>query len=319
MLVKQCLVTGGNGFLGRHLLQLLLLQKVAVRALLRKPQLMMSPIETLIGDLLENHMPYEAALMDVDTVFHLANIAHARKTYAQYQDDCNATIKLALEAQKAGVTRFVYVSSTKAMAPPGVIKRDETWSQWPDDAYGYWKRMTEQRLLEEVSIPHIAILRPCLVYGCGVKGNLQRMIQQINRGFFPPLPETGAERSMVAAIDVASALLLAAIHPDANRSPLIVSDGERYTANAIYKAILQSLGKAAPGYTVPVDMLKFFGRTGDVLSRLWAGCPVTSQAMEALTGAAAYSSSKLCRLGWEPSTTFYAEVDAVVATCLETA
>ncbi|MFL2818435.1 MAG: SDR family oxidoreductase [Candidatus Puniceispirillales bacterium] len=58
--------------------------------------------------------------------------------------------------------------------------------------YGKTKREAELQLLKvsEESGMHVSIIRPSLVYGPFVKGNLKSMMLGIKKGWFPPLPKT---------------------------------------------------------------------------------------------------------------------------------
>jgi UDP-glucose 4-epimerase len=314
---QSCLVTGAAGFIGANLLSELQINHIPVRVLLRKLAADQLCSDAVIGELGSPDISYESLLQGIDTVFHLANTAHVLSSPDRYQADCEATVTLARHAQDAGVQRFIFISSTKAAAEPGQLKRDENWDEWPSDAYGYWKRMTEKRLLEEIAIPQLVIIRPCLVYGAGVKGNLDKLIHAIHRGYFPPIPDISAERSMVSVSDVVSAILLAAVHPHANRQILIVADDEAYTAHSIYIAIRRALGKGSPQWILPASLLKCMGALGDFLQYFWSGCPLSSEAISRLTEPSAYSASKLKQLGWRPTTNFYKELPVIVSVCLE--
>ncbi len=304
-MIGRCLVTGAAGFIGTQLLYTLQKNDIPVRVLLRKSVSPTLSPDAVIGELGAENISYVALLNGIDTVFHLANTAHLQAIPDQYQSDCEATIALARHAQQAGVQRFIFISSSKAD------------NASPKDPYGYWKKIAEQRLLDEIDIPHIVIIRPCLVYGAGVKGNLDKMIHAIHRGFFPALPNISAERSMVFVNDLVNAMLLAATHPDANRQQLIVADGEAYTAYSIYIAIRMGLGKGEPLWTMPRALLKIMGIIGDVLQYFWAGCPLSSDVIARLTESSAYSAEAIRQLGWQPTTTFYKELPDIISGCLE--
>lgn len=304
-ITSKCLVTGAAGFIGTQLLCTLQKSDISVRTLLRKPAATGLITDVVFGELGTENISYPALLDGIDTVFHLANTAHMQATYADYQSDCEATIALARHAQQAGVQRFIFVSSAKAADAS------------PNDSYSYWKKIAEQRLLNEINISHLVIIRPCLVYGVGVKGNLDKMIRVIHRGIFPPLPDIDAERSMVSVSDLVGAMLLAATHPDANRQQLIVADGEAYTAYSIYIAIRMGLGKGEPLWTMPRALLKIMGIIGDVLQYFWAGCPLSSDVIARLTESSAYSAETIRQLGWQPTTTFYKELPDIISGCLE--
>lgn len=193
-----CLVTGAGGFVGKTLVAELLEQGYQVRILSSRTQAPIEGCEYVRSEWIADPAAYDNALKGVGTVFHLAGIAHAKASVEDYEYNAEVSLALAKQAGICGVKRFIYVSSTKAMGDPGSSVGTEDNAAWPEEPYGQWKRITEQRLMEEERIQHVAILRPCLIYGVGVKGNLYSMMKAIDRGFFPPLPETGSVRSMVA-------------------------------------------------------------------------------------------------------------------------
>lgn len=309
-----CLVTGATGFVGRALIKALLAKGLRVRAMTRQYGDAVPGCETVFAELAIEPEAYVSILQGVETVFHVAGLAHARCAAAVYEHHSNATLALANCASSLGVNNFIYVSSTKAVADPGNKVSDENDQAWPLDAYGYWKRVTEQRLLKEIQIPHLSILRPCLIYGAGVKGNLQSMLKAIDRHYFPRLPEMGAERSMVSVTDVASALVLLAEHPEANRRVFIASDGQPYTAHRIYTAMRKALGYSRVTLSVPGVFLKAAGIIGDMVTLVWKTFPVNSAVISRLTGPAVFSAARLMALGWYPERTFEQELPLMVDT-----
>lgn len=303
--IHRCLVTGANGFLGGYLLEHLQQKHIFTRAVVRgtvrgtvrNHQNNIVQCDQVVTAELLPETCCETWLDGIDTVFYLAGTAHLSADAKQYETDCLAAVNVARCAAKLGVQRFVFVSTAKA----------EDSSVKPTEPYGYWKRKTEEKL-SEMDIPHLAIVRPCLVYGAGVKGNVLKMISAIEKGYFPPLPAMQAQRSMVFGGDVANALLLAAVHPDANRQALIVADGESYTSSDLYAAIRKGLGRAPATWHIPLPVLKAIGTVGDAIEKLGMASPVNSDAIARLTESAVYSSEKLKQLGWKPTTTFYREL-----------
>lgn len=309
---NHCLVTGASGFLGKYLLACLQQKKWGARALVRSAfNGALSCEQVVVGDLSASGAS-ETWFDGIDTVFYLAGTAHLSAEAKQYEEDHSAVLRLARLAAQQGVKRFVFVSTTKAAADPAANICNESWDAWPTEPYGYWKRKTEEQLVD-VAIPHIALVRPCLMYGAGVKGNLQKMINAIDRGYFPPLLNTSAQRSMVFAGDVAEALLLAATHSDANRRPLIVADKEPYTVSDLYAAIRNALGKAPAKWHIPLSWLQAVGAVGDSVKTLGVPFPVNRSVVARLTENVVYSSDKLQQLGWTPSTTFYRELPNMIS------
>lgn len=274
--LSHCLVTGASGFLGRPLCGELQRRHIKVRALLRQPQ--EGPWqETVIGDLSAVLDQSQKLFDGIDTVFHLAAIAHCDAPQQDYETiNHQQALRLAEAALSAGVRRFVYVSSVKAGEPDG-------------DPYALSKYHTEQDLLALSGWEHLAIVRPCLIYGVGVKGNLLSMLAGIDRGYFPPLPCNGAMRSLVFVGDVVSALILVANSARAHRKIYTLSDSTPYAVKDIELAMRQQLGKSIPGWHLPAWCFRLLGEQGNKLI------------------ASAIYSSALIRdeLGWQSADAFY--------------
>ncbi|MEZ5436659.1 MAG: hypothetical protein R3E67_09265 [Pseudomonadales bacterium] len=152
-----------------------------------------------------------------------------------------------------------------------------------------------------------------MIYGAGVKGNLRKMIQGVERGYFPPLRNVNAQRSMVFAGDVASAIWLVAIHNDANRQIFIVADDELYTASNLYAGIREALGKLPVKWGVPLFLLKAAGVFGDAVKTVGIELTINRGVVKRLTEPAIYSAGKLKLLGWTPTTTFFCELPKIIS------
>ena len=154
----------------------------------------------------------------IDTIFHCAGYAHAFSSLStddaamHWQGNFECTRNLVDAAGKAGVQRFVFLSSVKAMAELGNSLIDEGFLGEPETAYGQSKRSAELAVIEAGKRygMHVVNLRLAMVYGSGGRGNLERMGRLVRRGLFPPLPETGNHRSLVHVDDVVSAMRVVA-------------------------------------------------------------------------------------------------------------
>lgn len=316
------LVTGATGFIGQHLTNELIARGVAVRVLTRSagrvPAAWQATSVTLrVADLLDSQTLRDAC-DGVDAIFHLASHIECSNTdisEGHFRLSVQGTKALLNEAERSAVKRFVYASSVKAMGEVTQGCADEHTEARPISSYGKAKLLAEQLIASvDRSRMQTANLRLPMVYGVNRKVNLMRMIAAIDRGRFPPLPETGNKRSMVHVDDVVQAFMLAAEIPARNGQTYIVTDGQAYSTRQIYEAICRSLGRRVPRWICPVFALKLVGVSGDLVARVTGWNPqVTSEAVAKLVGSAWYSCAKIQReLGYRPLRDLYSAIPEMV-------
>ena len=280
------LITGANGFIGQRLLgpkDLGLTRSHSV-----KPQLVR-------GDLFD-FPSLVSACEGVDTVFHCAGYAHAFKssdTNLCWRVNYDGTCNLMTAAAEAGVRRFVFLSSVKAMAHPGDFCADEEFSGEPVTDYGKSKRAAENVVLEVGAKygMHVVNLRLAMVYGLGGRGNLERMARAIQSGWFPPLPETGNRRSLVHIQDVVEVVRMVAERPESDGRTYIIADKNAYSGRQIYEHIRAALGLSTKSsFEVPESLLRTAGRLNNRLGEV----------VDRLIGSECYSPARIeLELGWQ--------------------
>lgn len=301
---RTYLVTGASGFIGRAVCRDLH-GTGRVRALMRRAA--EGPWDECVTiDLAAAGGIPADALAGVDTVFHLAGRAHAvdegdGAEAAHRALSVDGTRRLLEACRRAGVTRFVFVSSVKAMGEGGGRLLDETAGGEPGTAYGRSRRDAEELVLRGGYVPHATAIRLPLVYGAGCRGNLARMIEAIDRGGFPPVPRVRNRRSMVHAEDAARAVVLAADCAAAAGEAFIVTDGRAYATREIYEWMCEALGVRVPRWTVPAGVLRALAIAGDAVTRVSGRrCAFDSAAYDKLLGSAEYDGSRARRvLGFE--------------------
>jgi nucleoside-diphosphate-sugar epimerase len=289
------LITGATGFIGRRLRQ------PGERILVRRP---VDDPDAVVGDL-DDPVSLARACEGVDTVFHCAGFADGSASSdpdAHWRINFEGTRHLLDAAGRAGVRRFVFLSSVKAMAEPGDECVDEDWPGPPATAYGQAKRAAEHAVLEAgVKYGmHVVNLRLAMVYGRGGRGNLERLARALRAGWFPVLPETGNRRSLVHVEDVVEALRLAARHPRANGRTYIVADPRAYSGREICETILAVPPAPRISWSLPAWALRAGGRLGDAAGALVRRpLPLNSEVVARLLDPACYSPARIEReLGW---------------------
>jgi nucleoside-diphosphate-sugar epimerase len=223
-------------------------------------------------------------------VIHLAARVHVMKDtstdpLAEFlKVNLHGTVNLAQQAARAGVRRFVYVSSVKVNGESTTGMQTFSESDQPDshDPYGISKWQAEQalqRIAQETGL-EIVIVRPPLVYGPGVKRNFISLMAAIDKGF--PLPLAGAHnaRSLVYVGNLVGALIACATHPAAAGQTYLVSDGEDVATAMLVGKIAQALGRSNRSFYFPPSLLRvaatLLGRTEQV-DRLFCSLRVSDQ------------------------------------------
>jgi len=305
---RSVLVTGGTGFIGRRLVTELLRQGARVRVLSRTAAKTDLPwaengVEWFQGDMQDPKSLYRAC-RGVHTVFHLAGCVHQVESFQadtirHHEITEKGTLHLLRAAEKANLSKFIFVSSVKAMGEESEECLDENTPARPKSPYGIAKLHAEQAV-HAASAIQTSILRLPLVYGPGNKGNLHRMMNAIRENRFPPLPKVHNRRSMVHVDDAVQAMILCASLPQANDRTYIVTDGKVYSTWDIYQAIATSLGHL-PRWTVPLGLMRLGARLGDLLLNLHLPVSLNSGTLRKLLGSAWYDDSRIRKeLGYLP-------------------
>ena len=284
-------LTGATGFIGRHLLRELPKRGYRIRVLLRRPTAL-PPEATgaVVGDL-ARPQNMAAALAGVDAVIHSAGIAHAMSGVPQ--DDyrvlnTEATIGLARAAEKARAKRFVFLSSIRAQSGPTAADvLTEARAPEPTDAYGQSKLDAELGLAG-LGIDWVA-LRPVLVYGPGVKGNMAALVRLARSPYPLPLAGLPAKRSLLGLDNLAAAIDTVLAAPEPLRRPLIVADPEPLTVADMIAAMREGLGRRPGVFPVPAALMEAAFRA---MGR--------SEAFARLAGSLVASPAALRQLGWVP-------------------
>jgi UDP-glucose 4-epimerase len=284
-------LTGATGFIGRHLLRELPKRGFRMRALLRRP--VETPLDcasAVIGDI-ARPQNMSAALADADAVVHSAGLAHAMSGIPE--DDyrvlnTEATIALARAAQRAGVKRFVFLSSIRAQTGPTADEiLTERSDARPTDPYGRSKLAAEQGLAG-LEIDWVA-LRPVLVYGPGVAGNFASLMRLARSRLPLPLGGLTARRSLLSVDNLAAAVATVLQAEGALRRPLIAADADALTVPEMIAAMRAGLNRRPGLIDVPPALLEFAARL--------AG---RAEGYRRLAGSLVADASELRRLGWSP-------------------
>lgn len=261
-----CVVTGGTGFVGRALIARLSAEGRPLRPIVRRPADAVHASSHVI-DAPWSQADWGTALRGASAVVHLAARVHVMNEHAADPlaafRDVNAagTFRLARQAAEAGVRRFVFVSSIKVNGEHTVAGSPFRASDAPrpEDPYGISKREAEDglRALAAASGMEVAIVRPPLVYGPGVKANFAALMRAVQRGLPLPFGAVTANRRSFVALDNLVDLLNTCIdHPAAANQTFLVSDGEDLSTADLLRRLGRAMNRPARLLPVPPALLR---------------------------------------------------------------
>lgn len=198
-------------------------------------------------------------LKGVDAIVHLAGKAHEMQPIPdQVYYDVNYTLtkELAEKAKEDGVPHFIFVSTTKIYGDQVKEIVDEKSPGSPDDAYGKSKYQAEELLrYMSTAVFKVAVVRPPLVYGPGVKGNMLKLLQLAAKNYPLPFGNSRNKRSMVFLDNLVE--LINTIISQQAMGTFIAGDREPVSTDRLLSLIRKSMGKKEDLVSIP-SVLRFF-------------------------------------------------------------
>jgi nucleoside-diphosphate-sugar epimerase len=183
-LKKNILITGTTGFVGINYLNSSCFRDNLLKSSVRKESI--------------SNLNFE----NIETVLHFAGKAHEMSKIDDeiyFIANRDLPYELALKAKQSGVKQFIFLSSIKVYGKDATNEiLDENSTCQPIDPYGQSKLEGEQRLLtlhDKTFI--ISIIRPPLIYGAYVKGNINKLLKLADSKKPLPFADIANKRSMV--------------------------------------------------------------------------------------------------------------------------
>ena len=237
-------LTGGTGFVGGATLDRLIAAGWKVRALARRAQAPKSGVEWIAGGL-DDAASLTRLCDGADAVLHIAGVVNAYEPAEFESGNVTGTANLIAAIKRAGISRFLHVSSLAAREP-GLSR------------YGASKARAEK--LVATSLLDWTIIRPPGVYGPGDRDVLE-MFKMAAKGFVL-LPPHG--RGSWIHVDDLARLLVATLppHEDATAQIFEADDGEPggWEHRRFARAIGWALGRRVTTLSAPRAILLLAGR-----------------------------------------------------------
>lgn len=286
----KVLVTGVSGFVGQSLVEILKQRNICVVGVGRKLSASSADTFFSVADF-TNQDAWQEPLAGCDTVIHLAARVHimsecsANPLIEFHKINVDGTKCLAETAARAGIKRFVYVSSVKVNGEQTTLPYTELDKPNPQDSYGISKWEAEQVLhkISEKTGLEVVIVRSPLVYGAGVKGNFAQLIKVLTKSIPLPLATVQNMRSLIYVENLVDALILSATHSSAAGKTYLVSDAEDVSTPELLRKLGEAMGRPARLFCCPSALLRFTGRLvgkSDQIDRLLSSLQVDSSKIQ---------------------------------------
>lgn len=257
----KTLLTGATGFVGSAILANI--KPTNMRVLGRsKP----SDVVDFVSVEIKPDTDYKEAFEGVSVIIHSAARAHIMDDQTENPLDAyrevNAlgTLNLARQAARAGVKRFIFISSIKVLGEETELDHpysyDDAYS--PQDFYAQSKVEAEGGLLElsRETDMEIVIIRPPLVYGPGVKANFASMMNLAKKNLPLPLGSIKNKRSLVALDNLVDLIITCIDHPKAVNQIFLVSDDHDISTTELLIELTRAAGKKPRLIPVPMKLIQ---------------------------------------------------------------
>lgn len=245
----KALVTGGTGFIGSHIADLLIERNIDVKCIVRKTSnlrwLENKNIE-LVEASLSNKHSLKNAMQDVDIVFHSAGLTSARN-YEQYlKANLGGTQNLFEAAYEVNpkLSRFVHVSSQTAVGPSPSLDKpiNENSEMNPITSYGRSKKEAELYLGTQKDVLPITIVRPPAVYGPRDEATLP-VFKNVKYGFGTLIGFDYKYVSLINVMDLSSGIVEAGLSENTVGETYFISSEDFYNWHDIMDKMGAAVGK----------------------------------------------------------------------------
>ncbi|MEN9018522.1 MAG: NAD-dependent epimerase/dehydratase family protein [Hellea sp.] len=255
------LVTGATGFIGKSIIENYKHCRMVIR---NKSSKKLSKNNSFLINNLDGTTSWEGAFHNINTIIHLAGLAHVN-TFSKenyWSTNVDGTLRLAKQASLNGVKRFVFVSS---IGVNGTSTYDKPFSPesepTPHNMYASSKYIAElglQKISEETGL-EIVIVRPTLVYGPDAPGSFGYLSNLVKYSPCLPFGAINNKRSFISVQNLADLLITCATHSNAPGNTFLASDCKSVSIKKFTNGIAKGLGTNLVQLPVPVNLIRLAG------------------------------------------------------------
>ena len=287
-MTSKIFITGSTGFVGRYLTKLLIQKGYELVCLTRgrsqKTSRKMITLTAKEEDFISKEFLMNA-VNNCDAVIHLAGIADSNFINNQsgidevFKINEDFTIKLFSAAQESNIKKFIFMSTIKVCGEytEGLPYTENTLHVVnPKNPYVLSKIKAENGLIrdyydvEDHNHRLLSIIRPPIIYGEGIKGNIKTLIKIIKKGFPLPTTQLNNKRSMISIYNL-SDLILRILESQVSGVVRSCCKDTDITTKDLVRKIGFFLDKSKPDFYFPKNLLKVGGvifKKTDMINKL---------------------------------------------------
>lgn len=252
---QSILVTGASGFVGSHVVAALGGDHRVIAASRRAVSGSVAVPTRVLPDL-SNPIDWRPLIEDVGVVIHLAGIAHTRAADTDRYQRVNtrATAQLAHAVAQSRSTKLIFLSSISAQVGRycnHVVTESD--APCPVGAYGQSKLEAEAAI--RTSGARYTILRPVLIGGVGVKGNLAALVRAAHSRLPIPCAGLNAKRSLLSMGNLLSVIRMSIDDRRTDDATFVVADPEPLSVAEIITALRAAIGRRPGVFRFPSWMI----------------------------------------------------------------
>lgn len=284
------LLTGASGFIGREIKS----QGLAnYRCVYRQEQRALD--DSFIVSGIDATTDWNGAFVGCEAVIHLAGIAHNKGSSVEdfYKVNFEGTVHLAQCAAKAGVKRFVFVSTLGVLGN----RTDENGFSnsspvAPHNDYAKSKWQAEQALfdLQDETGMEVVVVRPPLVYGRGAPGNFGMLTKLVKLSPILPFGSVDNKRSIISTKNLADFLYRCTYLQEVKGKAWLIAEPSPVSTSELIRQIAKAENKLSWQLPVPTALMTF---AASLIGK--------RQMAEQLFGDLVVHSEETCKaVGWTP-------------------
>ena len=278
------LLTGATGFVGQNFLKYFVVHNESdhIYAVTRSKRETDSKRITWIM-----HSEYTASILDsykIDAIIHLAGKAHDTQNTTESEEYYKVNFELTKQIFDAFIgsnaSTFIFLSTIKAVGDDKTYVHNAEDLGEPTTPYAKTKREAE-KYIQNYPLPSTKrhyILRPCLIYGPDVKGNLAELVKYIEKETPYPLAAFHNKRSYLS-VENLSHIFLKLLEQKRPSFTLNISNEDAISTVELIEIIAQKLQKKARTFSIPESIVRLLAKMGDKFSFI----PLNSEKLKKLT------------------------------------